>query len=149
LDRVRGAGADVALDYSAPDLAAQILTANNGAPIDRIIEVEFGVNIALDTEVIAENGTIVAYGSAKVLDAPLPFLPLMFKAVTLEMALVYILTPDQRRSAIAWLNRALSEHALNSPIDQVFDLADCAEAHKAVEAGGRSGSILLRMPAAT
>src|SRR5210317_1413482 len=62
-DRVRAAGADQVLDYAAPDLAAQITQASDGAGIDRAIEVEFGANAALLAEVMTPLGTIAAYGS--------------------------------------------------------------------------------------
>ena len=144
IDRVRAAGADAVLDYAAPDLAARILAANDGAPVDRIVEVEFGLNAATDAEVITENGRICAYGSARDMTPALPFYPLMFKAVTLELALVYILTPAQRLAAQMRLTDALVAGALSCPVDAVFDLPDCAAAHEAVEAGGRSGAVLLR-----
>ncbi|MFT7594018.1 MAG: NADPH2:quinone reductase [Paracoccaceae bacterium] len=144
LDRVRAAGADVALDYADPDLAAQILAANDGAPVDQIVEVEFGKNVAINAEVIAANGRITAYGSAKDMTPVLPFYPLMFKAITLKVALVYILTPSQRADTEQRLDAALRASALDCPVEQVFELADCAAAHRAVEAGGRSGAILVR-----
>lgn len=145
LKRARDAGADVVIDYRAPDLAAQIVASNDGALVDLIIEVEFGPNIAVDIEVIAENGRIVAYGSAKDMMPTVPFFPLMFKAVTLKAALVYILTPEERVATIQRLTSALSEGALTCPVEQVFALSDCARAHEAVEAGGRTGAILLKM----
>lgn len=144
LDRVRAAGADAAIDYSAPDLAAQILAANDGAPVDHIVEVEFGRNIAINAEVIAENGGITAYGSALDMSPVLPFYQLMFKAVTMRVALVYILTQAQRQETVQRLTKALTEGALNCPIEQVYPLQDCAAAHMAVEAGGRSGAILVQ-----
>jgi NADPH2:quinone reductase len=145
LKAARDAGADVALDYGAPDLAAQILAANGGAPVDQIVEVEFGANLATDTAVIAENGRIVAYGSAREMTPALPFYPLMFKAVTLEMALVYALTPAQRTQAVAHLDAALAAGALRSRVAQVFALEECAAAHDTVAAGDRAGAILLEI----
>jgi NADPH:quinone reductase len=145
LDRARDAGADVVIDYRDSDLSAQIIAANGGALIDLILEVEFGPNIAVDAEVIAENGRIVAYGSAKDMTPTVPFYSLMFKAVTLKAALIYILTPEERAETVQRLTSALSEGALNCPIEQVFSLSDCALAHKAVEAGGRTGAILVKM----
>lgn len=144
LERARQAGADAAIDYTSPDLAAQILAANGGAPVDRIIEPEFGPNIATSIEVIRENGRINAYGSAKDMTPVLPFGPLMFKAVTIEAVLVYILTPTQRADTVARLTRALNENALNCPIQQIYALSDCAAAHEAVETGNRTGAILIR-----
>lgn len=142
-ERAREAGADAVIDYADADLAARILAANSGQPVDRIVEVEFGKNIATDTEVIAENGTICAYGSALEMEPVFPFYPLLFKAVTIEIALIYLLSESERTATIKRLTRALSEGALNCPVERVFPLADCAAAHEAVEAGNRAGAILL------
>lgn len=144
-ERAQRAGADAVLDYRATDLAQQILDANGGRPVDRIIEVEFGRNIACDAEVIAGNGTVFAYGSALDMTPVLPFGTLLFKAVTLQVVLVYILSADQRREAQAHLNAALVDGALARGTDRVFDFADCARAHEHVEAGGRAGATLVRI----
>ncbi|MGJ8544712.1 MAG: NADPH:quinone reductase [Sulfitobacter sp.] len=143
-DRVRSAGADHVLDYAAEDLGAQILAANGGAPVQRIVEVEYGHNVAVDTQVIAENGTIAAYGSARNMTPELPFYPLMFKAVTLDMILVYLLPDAPRQAAIDKLHGALAAGALSCPVEQVFALKDTAAAHEAVEAGARKGAVLIR-----
>lgn len=144
IDRVREAGADVVLDYSDSDLPNQILAANGGHLVERIIEVEFGANITTNTDVIAENGVICAYGSALKMQPVLPFYPLLFKAVTIEIALIYLLTPEQRNATTARLTRALTENALNCPVEQIYPLARCADAHDAVAAGKRAGAILLK-----
>lgn len=89
--RCRHAGADVVLDYRATNLAEQVLAANNGQLVPRIIEVEFGHNIDTDTAVIAPNGTLAAYGSALNMTPALPFYPLLFKAVTIDIVLIYLL----------------------------------------------------------
>ena len=142
-ERVKAAGADVVLDYSAPDLAAQILAANNGALIPTVVEVEFGLNIALDAEVIAPNGRLAAYGSAKSMEPTLPFLPLLFKAVTIDIMLIYLLPTTERNVMIEKLHAALSASALTCPVERIYPLAEAIAAHEAVEAGGRVGAILL------
>ena len=143
VERAKSAGAQVVLDYSAPDLAQQVLDANGGAPVDQIIEVEFGANIALDAEVIKPNGRIAAYGSAKVMEPTLPFLPLLFNAVTIDIILVYLLTEAERALAIKKTHQALAEGALHCPVEQTFALSDTVKAHEAVEAGARAGAILI------
>lgn len=143
LVRCMKAGADAALDYTSPSLAADILAANHGKPVDRIVEVEFGQNILLDAEVIAQNGVIAAYGSARQMSPTLPFGPLLFKAVTIDISLIYILQETPRRNAIARLHDALISGHLQLPIDAVFALSDCAAAHRAVEEGGRAGAVLI------
>ena len=141
--RCEAAGADVVLDYTASDLASQILKANKGNPVDRIVEVEFGSNILTDTDVIAENGVIAAYGSAREMTPQLPFYPLLFKAVTIDIVLIYLLGATQRTACIQRLHKALAENALDCPVETVFSLADCAAAHRAVERGARAGAILI------
>ena len=141
--RAKAAGADAVLDYSASDLADQILAANDGAPVDQIIEVEFGVNIDADAQVIKPNGRIAAYGSAKDMAPTLPFQPLLFKAVTIDIVLVYLLTDTQRALAIETVHRALVDGALDCPVERVFALSGTVQAHEAVEAGARAGAILI------
>ena len=143
LQNARAAGADHVFDYTAPDLTDQILTVLGGSLVDRIIEVEFGQNAALNTAIIKENGTIAAYGSAKEMAPAMPFYPLMFKAVTLDLVLVYILPADIRRQAEANLNRLLERNALDFQISDVFGIADCAKAHDLVASGQRRGGVLI------
>ncbi|WP_299877996.1 NADPH:quinone reductase [uncultured Sulfitobacter sp.] len=142
-DRVAAAGADVVLDYRAPDLAAEVLAANGDAPVDSVVEVEFGRNITVDAEVIAPNGRLAAYGSAAEMSPTLPFGPLLFKAATIDIILIYLLPAPERTLAIEKLHAALDAGALDSPIDAVFPLAETAAAHEAVEAAGRVGATLI------
>lgn len=143
-ERVLSLGAAAALDYRAPDLAGEILAANSGQPVDHIVEVEFGANAETDAAVIRESGRITAYGSARIMQPHLPFYPLMFKNVTLEMALVYMLTPEQRRAAETRLTRAMEDNALQLPAPAVFDFEEAAAAHEAVEQGKFEGAVLIR-----
>jgi NADPH2:quinone reductase len=142
-DRVKAAGADAVLDYSTPDLAAQIIAANSGAFIQTVVEVEFGVNVALDAEVIAPNGRLAVYGSAKDMAPTLPFFPLLFKAVTIDIILIYLLPQSPRDAVIAKLHAALGDGGLTCPVEQIYPLEEAVKAHEAVEAGGRVGAILL------
>lgn len=143
LDRARAAGAAAVLDFEGEDLAQRILEAAGG-PVDHIVEVEFGRNAETDAAVIAENGSISAYGSALDMAPRMPFYPLMFKAVTLHLVLIYLLPEAPRDAAIRRLHDALAEGALDCPVARVFDLADAAAAHVAVEAGGRAGGVLVK-----
>ena len=139
------AGVEQVFDYSAPDLAEQVLDATDGDLIDRIVEVEFGANAETNTKLIAERGTIAAYGSAKDMSPVMPFYPLMFKAVTLELVLVYILSADQRANCAVQLTDLLERKALAMRVAEVMPLADCAKAHDIVASGQRAGAVLLEV----
>ncbi|HEY9039259.1 MAG TPA: NADPH:quinone reductase [Roseovarius sp.] len=145
MEHVRAAGADAVFDYAAPDLAAQIMDAAGTGGIARAIEVEFGVNAPLLAEVMAPNGTIAAYGSGKDMTPTLPFGPLLFKALKIDITLIYILPEIERAKAIDHLHSALSAGALKPAIDTIYDLQECAEAHEAVMTPGRAGAVLLKI----
>jgi len=142
MDRVRAAGADHVFDYADPDLAAQI---KGVAPegVARAVEVEFGANVNLLAEVMAPMGTIAAYGSGKEMTPTLPFGPYLFKALKIDITLIYILPLPQRQVIIARLHEALSSGALRPEIGARFALEDCDQAHEAVMAPGRTGAVLL------
>ncbi len=140
------AGVASALDYSAEDLADQILSANAGKGVDRIIEVEFGANADTNAAVIKDRGTLVAYGSAKEQRPEIPFYPFMFKGVTLDLVLVYKLSAQERTAAAERVNAALSSAKLQVPVHAKYPLRECAKAHEAVEAGNRSGAIIVEIP---
>lgn len=141
----QAAGAAHVFDYNDADLADRILSAANGGLIDRIVEVEFGKNATTNTAVIAEGGTIAAYGSAKDMAPTLPFYPLMFKAVTIDLALIYLLGDVERAARISDLTRLLESGSLNIRISETLQLADCAKAHQSVEGGKRQGAVLLEL----
>jgi len=143
-DRIRAAGADHVLDYRSDTLASDILAiAPNG--VDRAVEVEFGENIDLLHQVVRANGTIAAYGSAKTMAPTLPFGPYLFKAITIDVVLIYILPIEQRQTAIDVLHRAHADGAFYPDIGMVTGLENCATAHDATLTPGRAGAILLKI----
>lgn len=143
-DRVRAAGADHVLNYADPELTQKILDLSNGG-IDRTVEVEFGTNATLLSDVMKPLGTIATYGSGKAMTPELPFGPYLFKALKIDITLIYILPPPERAAAIARLHHALSEGALQPAIAETYGLERCAEAQDAVMTPGRTGAVLLKV----
>jgi len=143
VERVRAAGADHVLDYADPDLAKAITEASGGEGVDRAIEVEFGANAALLADVMKPLGTIAAYGSGKDMTPGLPFGPYLFKALKIDITLIYILPAPERQVAVEYLHRALREGALRPSIHGIYPLEECATAQDATMEPGRSGAVLL------
>jgi len=137
------AGADVVVDYRSKTLDKDIFAATDGALMDRIIDVEFGQNIATNAALIKPNGVVCVYGSQKQQAPTLPVYEFMFKAVTIKLAFIYILKQNERERAHSVLTAALEEAALDFPVDGVFPLSQTAAAHESVERGGRSGATLI------
>ncbi|MDA5558823.1 NADPH:quinone reductase [Shimia sp. MMG029] len=140
--RVKAAGATHVFDYASPTLAEDILAVSGGG-VDRAVEVELGPNLALLAEVMKPLGTIAAYGSAKDMTPEMPFGPMLFKALKLDITLIYILPKAARDAAIARLHDALTAGALTLETPNVFAPDAAGAAHDLVEAGGRKGAVLV------
>ncbi|SLN32568.1 Quinone oxidoreductase 1 [Roseovarius litorisediminis] len=141
--RVAAAGADHVLDYADPDLATKINDLTKGKGINRAVEVEFGQNAALLADIIAPNSTIATYGSGASMTPTLPFGPYLFKALKIDITLIYILPQAERQAAINCLHQALAAGVLTPAIHAIFPLQDCAKAHDTVMTPGRAGAVLL------
>jgi NADPH2:quinone reductase len=146
VDALYALGAAAVFDYRDPELAAQILSGNDGKPVQRVIDGEIGMNLTSSIEVVETKGHIVGYGSALHPNPELPFLRLMFKNITLSGILVYLLENEQAQKYAKIITRLLGDDRLNVPIANSFDLGEAAFAHQAVEAGQRHGAVVLQIP---
>ena len=141
---IREAGADHVFDYRDPDLSKKILDI---CPlgVDRAIEVEFGENVNLLHKIVRQNGEISLYGGAKNMSPTFPFGPYLFKALKINIALIYILPKQDRDIAIKALHDAHSDGALKMAVGNVFSLEECAKSHDATLTPGRRGSVLIKI----
>ena len=139
----KSAGADHVINYREQDVVKVIQALTAGAGVDRIIEVEFGANLAVSNQVLKVGGVIAAYGSAAVPAPALPFYPMMFNHTTVHMLLVYLLTGTQREAACHLVNQALDAGILTHAIGARFALGDTAQAHVAVETGSVIGNVVI------
>ena len=139
----KAAGATHTVNYRDRDAAQQILDLTGG--IDRAVELEFGANVNLLTEVMNPNSTIAAYGSHLNPTPEIPFMPMMFKDLTLRMILVYILTPEARTDTLSGLGKLLESGKLTHSIAASFSIDETAKAHELVETADKMGSVILEI----
>ncbi len=137
-------GADYYFDYSSDKLASQI---NEVAPegVDRVVEVEFGLNLNWLHQVLKPNGTLAVYGSAKEMNPVIPFGLYLFKAIKIDIFLIYILPVKEKEIAINYLHSAYEQKALIPKIDNIFKLEDCDQAQDRTLTKGRRGAVLLEI----
>lgn len=138
----RSAGAQTVIDYRRENVAERLREALGGPGVDRIVEVDFAANAALDLELLKPGGDCVVYGSG----APqftLPFFPLIVKNVRLRFFIVYNLAEDERRAAEDALQRLLAGGDLIHNVAARLPLARIAEAHEQVEQGRVAGNVVL------
>ena len=139
----RSAGADLVINYKTDDVIEAVNDFTKGHGVDRILEVEFGGNLPVSQQVIKNNGTIASYGSVAEANPSVPFYDLMFKGVTLNTYLIYIVPDNDRVKINEGITAALTDNALNPIIAESFALTDITDAHKAVEAGSVIGNVII------
>ena len=137
------AGADLVINYKTDDVIEAVNDFTKGDGVDRILEVEFGGNLSVSQHVIKNNGVIASYGSVAEANPPVPFYDLMFKCVTLNTYLIYIVPDSDRAKIKEGITAALTDNALNPIIAQSFPLPSIIDAHKAVEAGSVIGNVII------
>lgn len=135
----RAAGADTVINYKETNVAEALA---NG--IDRIIEVDFGANVALDLRIVRPNGEVVVYGSG-MREIPVPFGPSILKNIRYSFFIVYNLTAEDRRRAIARLTELLEQNRLQHNIAGRLPLSEIARAHEMVESGEAVGNVVLQI----
>lgn len=142
-EHARSAGADHVINYREHDVVSAIKELTDGAGVDRIVEVEFGGNLAVSNQLLKVGGVIAAYGSVAVPTPQLPFYPMMFNHTTVQMLLVYLLTSTQRQRACRLIKEALEAGILKHQIGARYTLNETAQAHVAVESGSVIGNVVV------
>lgn len=136
------AGAADVINYHDADAADQIRSAAAG-PVDRIVEVALGANLALDLAVSRPDTVVVSY-AAEATDPVLPVRACMSANVVLRFMLLYGVPAAALDHAAADVSVALSVGALTLsglPVHR-FALDEIAAAQEAVERGA-GGKVLV------
>lgn len=143
-DHARAAGAAEIIDYRNDDVAERVKALTGGRGADGIIDMDLSTTATLLPKgVLAPHGKLVCYGSNVPADIPVSFTAMLWGSLTLQLFLVYELTPAQRQAALAELTRLLEQDALVHAVGASFALDDIAAAHEAVEKGDIIGNVVL------
>jgi NADPH2:quinone reductase len=134
------AGAADVINYHDADAADQIRSAAAG-PVDRIVEVAVGSNLALDLAV-SRPGTVVVSYAAEATDPVLPVRACMSANVVLRFMLLYGVPAAALDRAVADISVALSLGALTALPVHRFALDEIVAAQEAVE-HGTGGKVLV------
>jgi len=139
------AGADHTVNYRTEDVAAQVLKVTGGAGVDRIVDVDFGANLANSLKALKTNGVIAAYASTGEPEPKLPFYALMRNNVTVRSVLIYTAPEAALAAATREIVRLVEAGRLIHQIGARFPLAGIVEAHAAQESGKVMGNIVVEV----
>jgi NADPH:quinone reductase len=141
----RGCGAFETLNYREQDVAAELKRLTRDAGIDRVVDVDFGGNLATTLAVLKPNGVVASYASRGVDKPEVPFRQLMVKNITVHAILVYTMAESAKQSAMRDVTRALEAGAVRPLITSRLPLERIAEAHAHVERVSSIGNTVLQV----
>lgn len=142
----RDAGARHVINHREPGWGTRIKALNDGKPVDRVIDVEFGANLPEVLDCIRTSGVIATYSSTQVKEPQLPFLRMMYLDLTLHLVIVYSMPEAAKKHAIADITQAFRHGMLLHRIADRIPLAEIARASEKVEQGGSPGCVVVTLP---
>ena len=138
-------GADAVVNHRQADWSGEVLAANNGAKVDRVIDVEFGFNLPEVLKLIQTSGTIASYSSMQVKEPQLPFIQMMYLNLTIRLIIVYAMPESAKQAAIADITQKLQNQQLQHRTPHVLDFNDMVKAHELIEQGGFGGCVVAKI----
>jgi NADPH2:quinone reductase len=139
----RLAGADLVINYRTEDVAARIMEFTEQRGVDRVVDVDFGGNIATTLKIMAFNSTIAVYATNGNRTPVIPMRDLMEKCIALRTLVLYALPSPLLAAAQADISKWLAAGPRIHNIASQFALANTAQAHLAVEKGDKLGTVIV------
>jgi len=137
------AGARHVINHRGNDVVGQIMAATEASPVDRVVDVEFGANLATSVEVLKVGGVIATYSSMQVPEPKLPFFQMMYKDLTIRTIIVYAMPEEAKHRAILDIDKALANDALQHRIAETMPLAEIVKSNEIIEQGSIRGAVIL------
>ena len=135
-------GADAVVNHRDAEWSQAVLDATQGDKIQRVVDVEFGVNLEQVLNCIDMNGVIASYASVANPEPKIPFFRMMYLDVTLRLVIVYAMPEAAKMHAIDDITQALEEGALTHRIAHRVPLSDIVKSHELIEQGGFRGCVI-------
>ena len=144
-EHARKGGAHATINYRNEDVAARLTELTKGRGIDRVVDVELGVNLPTYEKALRPSAMIATYAAAATQDSLLPS-RLRQRNVTVRMVFVYTMPDAAKRQAIADIGRWVARGRPKFAIAARFPLGEIAAAHETVESGNKIGHVILDIP---
>jgi NADPH2:quinone reductase len=142
-EQARLASADLVIDYKTEDVVAKVMEFTEQRGVDRVVDVDFGGNIATTLKLMAMNSTIAVYATNGNRNPVVPMRELMEKCIALRALVLFALPPALLAAAQADISKWLAAGRRIHNIAAQFPLAETAAAHLAVEKGDKLGTVIV------
>jgi NADPH2:quinone reductase len=142
-EQARLAGADLVIDYKTEDVVTRAMAFTEGRGVDRVVDVDFGGNIATTLKLMAMNSTIAVYATNGNRNPVVPMRELMERCIALRSLVLFALPPPLLAAAQADISKWLAAGPRIHNIAAQFALSETAQAHLAVEKGDKLGTVIV------
>jgi NADPH:quinone reductase len=142
-EQARLGGADLVVNYKNEDVAAKTLAFTAQRGVDRVVDVDFGGNIATTLKLMAMNSTIAIYATNGNRTPTLPVRELMEKCIALRALVLPALPSPLHAAAQADISKWLAAGKRIHNVAAQFPLSETAQAHLAVEKGDKLGTVIV------
>jgi NADPH2:quinone reductase len=142
-EQARLAGADLVVNYRTDDVVARVREFTGGHGVDRVVEVDFGGNIATTLKLMAMNSTVAVYATNGNRTPVVPMRELMERCIALRTLVLFALPRQLLSAAQADITKWLAANTRLHNIAGQFALKDTASAHLAVEKGDKLGTVIV------
>ena len=142
-EQSRLAGADLVINYRSEDVVAKALAFTGQGGVNRVVDVDFGGNLATTLKLMAMNSTIAIYATNGNRNPVVPVRELMERCIALRSLVLPALPPPLHAAAQADITKWLAAGTRLHNIAGQFALKDTAQAHLAVEKGDKLGTVIV------
>lgn len=134
-------GAHRVFDHGKAGYEAEIREATGGRGVDIILEMLANVNLARDTQLLANNGRVIVIGNRG--EVTINARELMGRRASIRGFTLWAITPVEEADIHAGLIAGFDNGTLRPVVGKEMPLAEAARAHKEVLEPGASGKIVL------
>src|SRR5437899_112132 len=127
-EQARLAGADLVINYKTEDVVAKAMAFTGQRGVDRVVDVDFGGNIATTLKAMAMNSTIAVYATNGNRNPVVPMRDLMERCIALRTLVLFALPPAMLAAAQADISKWLAAGSRLHNIAAQFALSETAQA---------------------
>lgn len=147
LDAALDLGAATGINYTEEDFVDRVLDLTAGRGVDVVLDLVGGPYLQRNLDALAIEGRLAIIGLQGGARAELSLGHLMSRRLTVLGSTMRARTVGQKAAVAAQMRTEVmpgfADGSLRVVVDSVFDLADVAAAHRAMEAGDHIGKIVL------
>ena len=119
-EQARLAGADLVINYKTEDVVAKAMAFTSQRGVDRVVDVDFGGNLATTLKLMAINSTIAVYATNGNRNPVLPVRELMEKCIALRALMLPALPPALHAAAQADISKWLAAESASTMSPRSF-----------------------------